>query len=287
MQGGICMDRIRDYISLILNEVNIDSVKKNQLEEELKDHLYMAKKELITEGYSDEEAEIEAIRSFGEPHEIAKRFRKVFSPFRILVNALSEKRIMSELAQWAVMIAAALIISLSVRSYAFAQTQVRQTSMQNTLVEGQRLFENKTEYYNSAPERGDIVVINREMKKGVLNIFIYNTKEFFESFYKNNEDEETRLIKRVIGTPGDEIDIRGGRVYINGNIYNEPYVKGVTFPNSMKFPVIVPEEKYFVMGDNREASLDSRDLGFISIDNIEGKALYRLWPFNKLGNIYE
>lgn len=281
------MDRIRDYISLILNEVNIDSVKKNQLEEELKDHLYMAKKELITEGYSDEEAEIEAIRSFGEPHEIAKRFRKVFSPFRILINALSEKRIMSELAQWAVMIAAALIISLSVRSYAFAQTQVRHTSMQNTLVEGQRLFENKTAFYNSSPERGDIVIINREIKKGVLNIFIYNTKEFFESLYINNENEENRLIKRVIGLPGDEIDIREGRVYINGDIYNEAYVNGVTFPNSMKFPVAVPKGEYFVMGDNREVSLDSRDLGFISIDNIEGKAVYRLWPFNKLGNIYE
>lgn len=279
------MDRIGNYISVILNGVRVNSAQRKQIEEELRDHLYMTKKELINDGYSEEEAEESAIQSFGEPDQIIKRFKKVFSPYWKIKNFLNEKRIMSEFAQWAVVIVTALFISLSLRSYAFAQTQVKQTSMQNTLVEGQRLFENKTEYYNSSPERGDIVIINREMKKGVLNTFFYNAKEVFEAFYYNNEDDETRIIKRVIGVPGDKIDIREGKVYINGNLYNEPYVKGVTFPNSMKFPVTVPENEYFVMGDNREVSLDSRDLGFISIDKIEGRAIYRLWPFNKFGSI--
>jgi signal peptidase I len=157
--------------------------------------------------------------------------------------------------------------------------------MQDTLYEGQRLIESKIPYYYSEPKRGDIVIINSELEKGAFKVFVANTKELIESFNKNEEEDNKRLIKRVIGVPGDTIDIKDGKVYINGELYEEAYVKGETYPNSMEFPIIIPEKEYFVMGDNRENSMDSRDIGLISIDKIEGKAVIRLWPLDKFGEI--
>lgn len=276
------MDKFGDYISIILNGVFVSNARKKELEEEIRDHLEMQKRELIEEGYSEEQAELKAIQSFGEVEDIRHRFKSIFTPYRRLRDTVNEKKILKESIQWTVSIVVALMISLSIRSYAFAATEVRQCSMQNTLYEGQRLIDSKVEYYYSGPKRGDIVIINQEAEKGAYNIFISNTKEVIEKFYKNEGKDKERLVKRVIGLPGDKIDIREGKVYLNGDYYNEPYVKGITLPNDMKFPVTVPKNEYFVMGDNREVSLDSRDIGFIGIDEIEGKVILRLWPLDKI-----
>lgn len=279
------MDKFGDYISIILKGVNISKSRREGLQEEIRDHLEMLKIELIKEGYSEEQAELTAIERFGENRDIKLEFKKVFTPYRRFKDSINEKGVLKESFQWAASIVGAFIISLFIRSYAFAATEVEQCSMQNTLYEGQRLIESKIEYYYSKPKRGDIVIIDQESEKGAINIFIANTKEFVEKFYKNEEEQKNRLVKRVIGLPGDEIDIRDKKVYINGQLYDETYVKGNTFPNNMKFPVKVPEKQYFVMGDNRENSMDSRIIGFINIDNIEGKAIFRLWPLNKVGGI--
>jgi len=182
-------------------------------------------------------------------------------------------------------IAAALLISLSIRSYAFAAAEVKQCSMENTLYDGQRLIENKLEYLYSQPKKGDIIIINQKAQSGIINTFIANTKEFIEGFYKK-EEGKNRLIKRVIGVPGDTFDIKEGKVFLNGEALNEPYVKGKTYANGMMFPIIIGDNEYFVMGDNRENSMDSRYLGLISKDKIEGKVEIRLWPFDKAGGIY-
>jgi signal peptidase I len=282
------MDRFRSYISVVLKGVCIDKERRQELEDEILDHLEMIKLEFLGEGYSEDEAEVIAMQRFGETNDIKSKFKGTFTPYKRLRYELNKRKLLKESLQWAASIAIALIFAVSLRSYAFAGAQVKQCSMQNTLFEGQRLVENKLAYSYTNPKRRDIIIINRNVEKGVLNIFIQNSKEVIQGFYKNNDDQDNqkeRLVKRIIGLPGDKIDIRNGKVYLNGALYKESYIKGSTFPNNMKFPVTVPKNHYFVMGDNREVSLDSRDLGFISSDKIEGKVVLRVWPLDKFGGI--
>lgn len=279
------MDKFENYIGLILKGMSISKARKKELEEEFRDHLTLTRDELIEAGYTEEQAAAEAIRRFGEADEIRNKFKGIFTPYKLVKDWMDSHTVLRESLQWSFTIIGALFLSIFIRSYVFASTEVKQISMQNTLFEGQRLVELKIGYYFSTPKRGDIVIINRGAHKGD-NKFIDNAKEIVEGFYKKEEGEK-RLIKRVIGVPGDIVDIKDGKVYINNEYYDESYVKGATFPNGMTFPVKIPENQYFVMGDNRERSLDSRMIGFIDINTIEGKAVLRLWPLNKLGDIYE
>lgn len=89
------------------------------------------------------------------------------------------------------------------------------------------------------------------------------------------------FIKRLIGMPGDTIEIRNHTTYINGQPIYEPYILERTIKNVD--PVIVPEGSVFVMGDNRNNSADSREWGFLPIENISGKTLFRYWPFDRFG----
>ncbi len=285
--GGIEVDRFREYIDAILKGVNISKKGKKELVEEFYDHLDMLKKEFIENGYSKEQAELMSIERFGEIEENKKKLKGVYTPFRRWKDQMNEKKILKEILQWSSAIFISLLISLSIKSYGFAATGIKQCSMQSTLYEGQHIIENKLKYHYSEPRRGDIVVINNDLEEGFLNILAVNTKESLEVLYKKEENENKRLIKRIIGIPGDMIDIKDGKVYLNGQFYEEPYVNGDTSPNNMVFPITIPEKKYFVMGDNREYSLDSRDFGLIDNDKIEGKAVIRLWPLDKFGSLYE
>ncbi len=136
-------------------------------------------------------------------------------------------------------------------------------SMMPTLYEGDRLFLQQIAY---EPQVGDVVVIDR------------------------NTQEESNLIKRVIGCAGDEIDIdfQEGIVYRNGEPLDEPYINEPTFVKmDVEFPVTVPEGCVFVMGDNRNHSDDSRDseIGMVDTRRVMGKALFRFFPLNRLGGI--
>ncbi|UVI32581.1 signal peptidase I [Paenibacillus spongiae] len=167
---------------------------------------------------------------------------------------------LKEVREWVLSLSVAVIVALLVQNYAFAQTEVRNVSMQSTLFAGQRLIEDKITYRFEQPDRGDIVIIN-------------------------GPESEQRLIKRVIGLPGDVIDMKDGQIYVNGTLTEESYVKGSTYPNGLEVPYEVPEGKLFVMGDNREHSTDSRELGPISVSSIEGRAIFRLWPLSKFGTL--
>ncbi|MFF2482560.1 signal peptidase I [Paenibacillus sp. NPDC058071] len=165
-----------------------------------------------------------------------------------------------ELREWTVALGAAILISFLFQNYMYAQSQVHNISMQNTLVAGQRLIEDKWSYRFNAPLHRDIVII-----KG--------------------PESPKRLVKRVVGVAGDIIDIRDGKLILNGLPVEEPYTKGMTNPGSFRLPYTVEEGSVFVMGDNREQSEDSRDLGPIALSSIEGKAVYRIWPIAKFGDI--
>jgi signal peptidase I len=122
---------------------------------------------------------------------------------------------------------------------------------------------------------GDYVIVNRiayqigDIQRGDVIVFPYPL---------NEEDD---YIKRVIGLPGDRVAVYGGVVYVNGDPIEEPYI--MEQPRDDKAELIVPEGYVFVMGDNRNASSDSRSWGPLQVEKIIGKAVFRYWPFTDLG----
>lgn len=153
--------------------------------------------------------------------------------------------------------------------YFIRPTIVKQSSMEDTLRENDYLIMYRLAYKNHEPERGDIII-------------------FQSSLINEDSGRDKLLIKRVIGLPGDEIMIKSDQLYINGEAYHEEYLKDGYTP-AFEIPpegetYQVPEGTYFCMGDNRVGSVDSRrsEVGVISRDDIKGKVIVRLFPFNKI-----
>jgi len=172
---------------------------------------------------------------------------------------------MTGIKGWIKDILIACIIALVIITF-IKPTIIRENSMQPTLFPNDFILLSRQAYLFSEPERGDIVVFNSELpaENGGYKLFI----------------------KRVIALPGDSITISGGNVYINGLLIEEPYIlkdETLGFIENLK----IPERAVFVMGDNRFASIDSRDgdIGVVSFDMIVGRAFFRLHPFNSIGFI--
>jgi len=194
------------------------------------------------------------------------------------------KAIIKEIWEWLVVFVTAFVLVMFLNVTVFATTQVRQTSMKNTLVEGQHLLVEKVSYLFGSPKRGDIIIfLDNKHNLNYFNKYAIFLKDVSEIFKPIEAKTNIRLVKRVVGVPGDEVDIKDGKVYINSEPLDEPYAVGQTSKREISFPVKVPDGNYFVLGDNREASRDSRSFGFIDEDQIEGKAVFRIWPINKIG----
>ncbi|MDD6489130.1 MAG: signal peptidase I [Clostridia bacterium] len=167
--------------------------------------------------------------------------------------------------EWTNALITALIIVLLLLTFVFRQVTVNGTSMTDTLKNGDRLIVSNFMY---TPKNNDIVVIS----------------------HGNNYSEP--IIKRVIATEGQSLSINydTGDVVVDGVLLDEPYIKGTTkqLRNPLDIPSVIPEGYVFVMGDNREGSLDSRstEIGLIPVQNIIGKAEFRMYPFDSFGNIY-
>lgn len=187
-----------------------------------------------------------------------------------------------EILEWIAYFLAAVVIASLLQSQLYALTTVHQSSMQNTLFEGHMLIMDKLSYQLSEPKKGDIIVfLKNEDTKGFIKrfeVFFKDVQLRFQKDFRSN-----RLIKRVIALAGDKVDIRDGKVYINDELLDEPYVKGITPGMGLEYPLVVPEGHVFVMGDNRENSLDSRSFGPVSLNSIEGKAIFRIYPFSEIG----
>ena len=200
--------------------------------------------------------------------------------------------------EWTYCILIAIIIALAVKYYIGTPTIVRQTSMDNTLKEGQRLWLNRwVRTVNGDYEYGDIVTFEAPstIYPSLMDInfenpvaeYEYEPEGIWEKFeYYVLETNKTSYIKRVIGKEGDHIKIEDNKVYRNGEELQEEYIRdGVETLGKTYSDIIVPEDCVFVMGDNREHSTDSRDFGCIPIEKIESRVAFRFWPLSKFGKI--
>ncbi|MDJ0714488.1 MAG: signal peptidase I [Prochloraceae cyanobacterium] len=157
------------------------------------------------------------------------------------------------------------ILSFGIRTLAAEPRYIPSGSMEPTLEVNDRLIVEKLSYHFREPQRGDIVVFSPTEKLRAEN--------FEEDF-----------IKRVIGLPGEKIEVKGGKVYVNSKPLQEKYI--LEPPEEPFGPVVVPEDRYLVLGDNRNGSYDSRQWGYVPRKNLIGRAVVRFWPVNRLGSLY-
>ncbi len=156
------------------------------------------------------------------------------------------------------------ILAIGIRTFVAEARYIPSGSMLPTLEINDRLIIDKLSYRFKDPQRGDIVV-------------------FTPTPALQQENFKDAFIKRVIGLPGDTIEVKKGKVYVNGKMLIEEYIKEQ--PKYDYGPVVVPENQYLVLGDNRNNSYDSHYWGFVPRENIIGQAVIRFFPFNRIGGI--
>ena len=156
------------------------------------------------------------------------------------------------------------ILAFGIRTFVAEARYIPSGSMEPTLEINDRLIIEKMSYRFRSPERGDVVVFSPTEK-----LLQQNFKDAF--------------IKRVIGLPGEKIQVKGGRVYVNDKPLREKYIEEE--PRYDYGPVTVPEEQYLVLGDNRNNSYDSHYWGFVPKENLIGRAVVRFWPLDRAGSL--
>lgn len=211
-----------------------------------------------------------------------------------------QKLVLKEIFEWAYCIVIAVVLALLVKYYLGTPTIVKQTSMSPTFNPNDRLILNRL--YRTCkiePKRGDIITFeapsvnytNGEEADLSNPVAIYNNEPqgiIAKFFYNVVELGKTSYIKRVIALPGEHVQIKDGKVYINGEELQEDYLaEGVTTEaeGGQFLDFVVPEGTVFAMGDNRSHSADCRRFGCIPYEKIEGKVVLRFWPLNVFGTI--
>jgi signal peptidase I len=186
------------------------------------------------------------------------------------------------------LILVALVIAIVVKSFLVQAFYIPSASMEPTLDIGDRVFVNKLAYDLGDVGRGDVIVFENPSPgavpdRGVVDGFLHWLGEGIGVAQPENED----FIKRVIGLPGETLEIRDNVVYIDGQAIDEPYLTREARRFNGDFgPTQIPADSYFVMGDNRGNSADSRyGLGFVPEDKIIGRAFVVIWPPSHMGGL--
>ncbi|MBR0350532.1 MAG: signal peptidase I [Clostridia bacterium] len=201
--------------------------------------------------------------------------------------------------EWVGCIIIAIILALLFRYFIGTPTIVKQVSMKPTLEQNERLWLNRWgRTIHALPQRGDIITFEEPSKITYSSSEIdlknpiakFNERSGWDWFVNNflEMGEKRSYIKRVIGLPGEHVEIKDGKVYINGNVLREDYLQAglVTDVVGVGFDdFIVPENCVFAMGDNRNHSTDCRSFGCIPLEKIESTVSFRFWPFNKFGGV--
>ena len=188
----------------------------------------------------------------------------------------SKSRIPRSVLEWVGVVVGALVVALLVRQFLFAAYYIPSPSMESTLSDGDRIVVNKLSYKLHDVNRGDVVVFKKP---------------------PNQTSGVNDLIKRVIALPGETLEVVDGRVYIDGGLLLEPYVSPRDSTGEFRLPpgcvdeigsasrCTVPPGHFFVMGDNRSNSKDSRMFGPIPEGDVVGRAFLRVWPIGDLGRL--
>lgn len=200
---------------------------------------------------------------------------------------MNKKSVLKELLSWVEVIVVAVVLAWLITSFIIVNATVPTGSMENTISPGDRLFGLRLTYLFTDPKRGDIAV------------FRYPVAEA--------EGKKVNYIKRVIGLPGETVEIRDAKIYINGSKepLDEPYLKEEWIVENDGFTFEVPENCYLMLGDNRNSSSDSRywkykalkeiegiseeeaaQLSYVPRSKILGKAYVRYWPLTKISSLY-
>ncbi|UUZ82980.1 signal peptidase I [Paenibacillus sp. P26] len=177
----------------------------------------------------------------------------------------TETGLLMEVWDWFKSIVIAMIVVILLHQFVFHLSTVKGASMQPTLEEGEWLFINKTVRITGSVHRGDVVVIKEPSGEDGLHPF---------------------LVKRVVAVAGDEVSVRSGKLYVNGQEAKEAYTDAPIEDGRFE-PYTVAKGHIFVMGDNRHryASYDSRTFGAVPLTDIEGRAQWIVWPLNKFRSL--
>lgn len=188
-------------------------------------------------------------------------------PFQAIGDFMKgdKKRFKSELREWVEAIVIALVMALVLRAFVVQAFKIPSLSMYPTLKIGDRLFVNKFVYRFRDPQRWDIIV------------------------FKYPEDPSKDFIKRLVGLPGETVEIRDGSIYVNGlkqtlpdDIHNNVYYNSEPY-GAINQKIVVPPDHFYALGDNSMNSRDSRAWGFLSRKELVGKAFVRWWPPHRIG----
>ncbi len=207
--------------------------------------------------------------------------------------------VIKDIFEWIVCIVIAVVIAILFRYYIGTPTIVQMPSMYPTLQSGQRLLLNRvSRTMHKMPEKYDIITFEapttttlskEEINQSVIARYEDEPTSMFSKFTFNVlEIGKTSYIKRVIGLPDEHIVIKEGKVYVDDNLLDEPYLQPGVVTDAQKgqcIDLVVPKDSVFVMGDNRTQSTDSRCFGCIPLEKIESKVWIRIWPLNLFGKV--
>ncbi|HJG31021.1 MAG TPA: signal peptidase I [Collinsella ihuae] len=176
-----------------------------------------------------------------------------------------------DIIEWVVVFAIALAAWMLVRTFVIEPYMVPTGSMENTIEIGDQVFAQKvTTELGQMPQPGEIIVFSNP----------------------DSSSEHDILVKRVIATAGQTVDLIEGRVYVDGQQLDEPYTQGSSYPLAsqaegvqLSYPYTVPDGCVWVMGDNRENSADSRYFGPVEQSEVIGVVVFRYWPLNRIGTL--
>jgi signal peptidase I len=202
---------------------------------------------------------------------------KFFSKNKAAHGKARQKK--SQIRDWSEALIVAAVLALIIRTFFVQAFKIPSSSMEDTLLIGDHLLVNKFIYGLQVPFSEEPILSVRNPERG--DVIVFEFPEDKDKSYFQRRD----FIKRVIGLPGDKIEIRSKSVYVNGERYLTPYAVykdgNLTAGPRDNMPLVtVPEHQYFVMGDNRDRSYDSRFWGFVDRSVIKGRAFIKYWSWD-------